>query len=271
MRVHLCSLISLGLDGDLVKHWVDFYSSMNLDTYTVWIHGPTSSPEQQEKYLPILREAGWEYFITESPFHGLLRYLTILPHVNRLPDQDYVLYCDSDEFQEWPGHNPKKFLMGADIITGALLDRYDKTIHACDPEKPLDEQFPYEADRIEQYFENFFNKRDGKYDKWFLKVCACRARITPNLEGLHHVADGEHKYLCRGELKVHHFRWRETIWRRMVDRDYIDNGRYVKAVAQFFEMPEPSDEKTFQALPECDPHFDVRLSRSDTSKTPDRR
>jgi hypothetical protein len=234
VKFHLYSLVSPGIDKDLIPHWIEFYERLNLDSYNVVLHTPSTRMMDMNYAVKYFKRHEWNVAFTGEPFNNDIRYKVIQPLINQLPPDDMVLYPDSDEFQEWPGMNPRAFVPdNFDAVRGRLVDRFDLKLKDADPYTPLDDQYPFEALDIEnQWLEAFGNDNLKRYDK----ICAAKAKYKVALQGLHDLLTENPSIYMRGILKVHHFKWRTNYIERMKTKWYTNTEIIEKRVKEFFNQ-----------------------------------
>jgi hypothetical protein len=153
---------------------------------------------------------------------------------------DWVIYTDLDEFQEYSISIPN-FLQfceneKADTVEGRLIDRVaaDGSLRSYDSLQPLAEQYP-----LGGYITRPLLKA------WDKKIVAARAYKT--VGGGHHIfldADGRpKKYSHRiksflHSINIHHFKWDANVIARMKNAIYYKDDSLVywkKEIARFLE------------------------------------
>jgi len=232
MKYHLFSLLSPFLEIDIIPFWIEHYMKLNLDSYNVILHiGENDTNTIVQKARNLFKRYEWNVCLTWPDVYDYktIRYTAMKPLIDQLEPNDMVIYCDGDEFQEWPNNSPQDFLQGVDGARGYLMDRFNSTLRKCSTKyKTIDEQYPFECKDLELEIDG------GFIIKRFDKVCACKASFPISLSGLHDLEVEHPQCLLRGDLKIHHFKWRENYIDRMSTCDFSNIKLLKKATKEFF-------------------------------------
>jgi hypothetical protein len=154
-----------------------------------------------------------------------------------MPDNDYLLTVDGDEFQQYRTFDIHGMIAEnpVDFYTGYLVDCYNDVLTECTNED-LNIQYPKRIKDLE-----LIATKDLDIPKtWYSsKIVIARAWVPVCFIGSHDVnlhLMPEHKkgrFVCKGEVEVLHFRWRKTLEARLRSKTYNENGR-AEAILNFF-------------------------------------
>jgi hypothetical protein len=231
MKIHLVTLIAPDLDYDIVDFWISHYTSMDIDTYTAFIHTDLAGkhPEVEVK----LRQAGFKIAYAYGAFGDCdLRVNVMNGFASVIPEGDYILAVDSDEFQQWPEGQIKKHMEGIDLFEGYLIDCFGDELLEADPDIPLDVQYPNRAKHLEEQLSSECKPMKQT------KVCIAKNILPVCFKGSHELnSDLPHKNIShrtRGTLDVLHYKWRKSAGDRLSTKWYC-NPAHIETVIGSFE------------------------------------
>lgn len=230
MRIHFASIVNAELDLDLLEHWAKYYQGFGFDTYKVWLH--STNPEKFSKELHLAEAIFRTYHFMceriEGDFRaGQLRSKALYPYQLSLPDRDYLVISDSDEFQQVQDY--RKELEGKIALLGHLVDKFDTTLHDAIPSIPISEQFPNTG---------IVEKLIRRTLRWPVlarsKVLVARIDCKMELQGSHFVTgkNGEDLKLD-DKYEVHHYSFRKSYPYRMLGKEYY-TSEHIAAMIEFF-------------------------------------
>lgn len=236
MKTHFISLVGLDFDTDLIPHWVDYYRAYEFDYYVVWLHVNGDTEED-----PSLLRQAWQDYFEGHGFsvhqaygnfkNGTLRVTCLKPYHRGVPDGDYLICADSDEFhqiskEEYQEH----FRNGVEVISGELRERYGDTLKQAEPDSPLCEQYPNrgELDKVVPQSHYFAPGVRAK-------ILAVRSNVHVSYIGSHRTTSPYS--IEKGGYIVDHYTCRESLIRRMRGKTYY-HPEAILDVARFFNMPE---------------------------------
>jgi hypothetical protein len=206
--------VTIGSDYTLLRKFLKYYTNLGINKFLPILNTPDTTPQV------ILQEHGinisdiWiEPFSEQAKqYHErevILRYCT---------DNDWVVYADLDEFQQYPmelkNHIRYCEENNIDFLEGKLIDRVSSTgkLREIISHRTLEEQFPLKG---------YITKNLLK--AWDKKIVIARGKLI--------VGGGHHVFLDRATYKplsyksilnehsygieVHHFKWDDKLLNRM--------------------------------------------------------
>jgi hypothetical protein len=220
-------IVTIGYDAKLLPRFIQHYRNLGIEDFLFVVNDP--SPDQ--KLFQYVKDTlalenlsvvcAWSEEFSEAIKQKIERD-TIEHQCNY---DDWVLYTDLDEFQEYPG-GLYRYLdqcekKGIDYLESRLVDRVanDGSLTAYDPKKSLELQYPLGG---------FITAKLLK--GWDKKIVAARA--YKRVGGGHHVFLRPEGSLFRGYdtlpykskisphscgIRVHHFKWDVSVIPRMLE------------------------------------------------------
>lgn len=246
MHTHFIALVGLDYDTDLLPYWVDYYREYGFDEYRVWLHvngDEEAHPDPRRvRYGELFRDNGFYVEQAYGEFaNGALRMRCLKGYQRTLPDDDFVICADSDEFQILSKDDYFDLMKcGFEVISGELRDRFDFTLHNPEPlifgdpvRMPLHVQYPLHgnvAQIAKQTVEPASCCR--------AKVLAAKASVNVSYIGSHRVSGSKHRE-AKGYI-VDHYTCRESYLRRMGGKTYF-RPEQILDTASLFGITDPSD------------------------------
>ncbi len=240
-KIHFAALFGVAVDADLLHYWIPHYKALNLDSYSVFLH---------ESKDPVLNAAVESRFIMEGfrvtmvP-EGAVRNNPVCPGdpgigvrsiimemvALSMDEKDYLITADADEFQQWTESPRATLERGVGVVLGDLIDCFDDTLHAPDPDKTLAENYPTEYFNLSSLWkEHPYNTK---------KICMSPARYPVDYSGSHEVKRHHHRVLPRvvvtGPIMVLHYRWRESALLRVMGRPNWPEQE-IRFIKEFFGL-----------------------------------
>ncbi len=227
------------MDADLIPWWAPHYRALALNSYTVYLHQSVDENKNAEAEAAL---NGYGFAVVRVP-EDTLRTSKLMPgcpdgvrrtylkaHAESLPEDHYFITADGDEIQLWEEMPHAAVTRGIELVTGRLFDRYDDTLHAPVPGKPLEENYPGEHPDLHEHF-----KAEGLVQK---KICMAPASFPVEYSGSHDfiIKNGKHRScFMTGPLRILHYRWRDTTIKRVTGRYYWPQ-KEIDAMKTFFSV-----------------------------------
>lgn len=232
MQSHFIALVGLDYDRDIVPHWVRYYKRYEFDHYHVWLH---VNGDTEEKPSDI--RTRWRWYFEEYGFtvhdtfgvfkNGTRRLKCLKPYHESVPDGDYIVCADSDEFQQIePEEYRRLFSEGWDVIEGTLIERFSRRLVEALPDIPLDRQYP-RREKLDEVIEHSHHFAPGVRHK----ILAVKAPVMVNYIGSHRTHSGV--FRRTGDYIVDHYTCRATFLARMRGKTYYHPEAIID-VARFF-------------------------------------
>lgn len=233
-KIHFACLYGVDYDMDLLLWWADYYLSMKLDSYTLFLNSQKHGYDVPKQIRDLFRGMGFRIHIVVGPVcDGVLRNIVLGRYASTLPPEDMLVTADDDEFQcsqrccpesrstlEPPDY--RSLEQSFDIITGFMQDRYGSRIEACRSD-PL-EQYPFEEPFTGKLRNNFIPPFCS--GEWELlrryKILACRAGYPVNFIGSHAMTEISSRARIVEEFKILHFCWREGSRSKMAEKTFFN-------------------------------------------------
>jgi hypothetical protein len=225
---------------DLLRHWAKHYMEYRFDSYRIYLHTRHDMDHASRSCFVDEMKRFYNFdatFIPDTPEFkcGSLRQKVIDGYRKTLPENDYLVVADSDEFHDIPKDDYREMILSHDAVTGSLVDRWSDTLSYCRQNIPPFGQYPREG--------NFLDEFDPplEFAPVFTKVLSSRANIPVSFIGSHFISPSYAKK-HEGDLeimngrKVLHFTYRDSFIRRMCERPYY---RYddVMRICRYFRVP----------------------------------
>lgn len=229
-KFHFAALIGVDYELDIFDHWANYYLDMRFDTYTIFLHREKGSiPNCLVKHV---KDKG---FMVEcfdgSHADGRLRGEVCRYHASKLPDNDFLITADGDEYQSCPGFpgavkeippNYRLLEKHFDLITGFMSDRWGDSLEESEGDPFI--QYPYEetftGDIQKNVVPHFLNP-----DLWRqtrrTKILAARAGYKTGFEGSHLMSETPSNARIAEGFRVVHFAWRESARRKVAVKSYF--------------------------------------------------
>jgi hypothetical protein len=231
-------MIGVAVDDDLFRYWIPHYKALKLDSYTAFLH---ESGDERRDAAAFSLFTAHGFRVTFVPKDALasnpikpgspdaVRRILLETFALALPNTDYIITADGDEFQEWMEAPHDALKRGVGLVLGEQLDCFDETLHAPDPEKSLDENYPIREYNVAARWRKVpLNQH---------KICMAPADYPVEYSGSHEVRLGHSARLFRlaasGPIDVLHYRWRESALLRVKGRSYWDDEDLNKMKAFF--------------------------------------
>lgn len=234
-KIHFLALVAPDFDYDILLNWMDHYYKLKLDTYTAFIHKDLCN-DKYKWLLNALTEHGFRISYVEGPFgNSTLRLNVMNAFAMNIPDDEYIMVADSDEFQQWPENDVRKALLNGeiDVIEGTLIDCFtDKLIEADNSH--LHFQYPKRTINLEGFLSprhhNKINKICVAKNKF--PVCFCGSHVfNSSIPG----KKLSHNMRTRSGIEVLHYRWRATLKKRLKAKGYDNDAHALKLLGCFEE------------------------------------
>lgn len=237
MKIHLLALMATDLDADILQHWIDHYTVLDIDTYNIFLHEEQS--HDYKLHAERLRDYAFNVQVVSYPGHAYtgkdkmahcekLRAIVMQGFSMTTPLHEYLLTVDSDEFQQWPEDGIKETMLDGAIHTveGHLVDCYDSTLKPAVPDVPLAVQYPMTC----RHIETMLIPNDSKIAKMKQnKICCHRNDIRISFGGSHTIMSVPHNikgcFRTRGEIKVFHYKWRASTKERLLTKQWYDKDK----------------------------------------------
>jgi len=221
MAVYLTATI--GLNITLFPKFLEYYNSLGIEKFLINVNAKEGDPlieraqKDLQKYSCEIAKIWSEEFSEKDKVsyerETILRFCDM---------EDWVVYADLDEFQEYPKKLPEMIKSCEEnyipFLEGRLIDRVasDGSFRKLSPQKSLDRQYPLGG--------YITNRILGAWDK---KIVLARANKI--VGGGHHIFlhdeiqnsgyqqkkyNGDLEKVSKG-INIHHFKWDSTILKRM--------------------------------------------------------
>lgn len=199
-----------------LPQFVNHYRQLGVDRFLLALQLQPSAPQETKdrdfaSFKETLAALGVDdAFPWEHEFQAPAMYRHHLALKDEyLRDRDWIVWCDSDEFQEYPVALPEVIrqceALGVNHVRGAFIDRVaaDYTLPPFDSQKTLGETFPITCNVTAAIVRGEIRK-------------VALARFPVRLAGGKHapVADQPLKTIT-GWVQVHHFKWDAMLLERL--------------------------------------------------------
>lgn len=219
MRIRLICLIDLDRAA-LMPQFLDHYRGLGVQDLHIAVHFNT--PDQMTTRAGELNDCIRTLQKHGATFEGSVcfpydariarTYMDHLIQDNRVDPNDWIVWTDSDEFQQHDQPLPERIAAweaaGVDAVEGFFVDRVaaDGTLTPFDPDQPLATQYPVNCNFTEAVLGAYVGKL----------VCA-RGWVRAD-DGNHRVAAGCRARLGTDLVPVHHYKWTAEALPRMQRR-----------------------------------------------------
>lgn len=233
-KIHFVALIAPDLDRDILLNWMFHYHSLKLDTYTAFIHKDLCN-DNNKWLVSALQKHGFRVTYVHGAFGDCdLRVNVMNVFAMSIPDNDYIMSADSDEFQQWPNDDVRTPLLNGsvDVIKGELIDKFSDTLKEYDGSESLQEIYPYSAKGLDMQI-------DPEYKTNLQKICIAKNKLPVCFKGSHDFNSSipnkklGSNLIARSGIRVHHYRWRDTLLKRLSGKEYITNKHAVLIIEAF--------------------------------------
>lgn len=231
--IHFASFMNPNWDIDLLPHWIAHYKALELDTYTVYLHIPKCENDIASlSAKKMLEKRGFTVIFVNGDFRdGALRNETLTAFRLTLPQNDFLMTADSDEFQMWT-KKPGEVMSNRDVMTGFLMDVYDSSLHDANSYEGLTYQYPYRLRELERVI--FKDCPDPNLN--YGKICIARAGVPVCFVGSHEInGDAGHGLRVSSEVEILHFRWRTSVLNRLMAKTYY-KLEHLNAIMDYFKV-----------------------------------
>jgi hypothetical protein len=205
--------VTIGPDYRLLNKFIQYYKNIGIENFLIILNTPDTLPRSIIQSYGIDVAHSWLDPFSERAKQSherdtILKYCTM---------NDWVIYCDLDEFQYYPLGLQKQISHceenSINFLEGRLIDRVSETGKLIDlnEEMSLNEQFPLEG----FITSNLLNA-------WDKKIVIAKVKLI--VGGGHHIflEDVTHKTLPyipelgldSTGIEVHHFKWDAEILKR---------------------------------------------------------
>lgn len=254
-EIHLLVMFGIAVDFDLIPYFIDYYKRVEgITHFHVNIH-LSGDKEKDERAVFLFTQAGYIIekvlpYDLEMPVTadgsgikfrpaGTMIPLALWPDVfkgpflnefrGKLPLNAYILPVDSDEMQEWDRSPAWYVNEGYDAVLGKLWDRYGKDLQAPDPKLSLKENYPYERQNLSALW-----RHPPMIDAKYLLF---KNDISVIANGYHELGEVQPRTLKLNErpLRVLHYRWRDTLKKRVEGRLWYYDYDY-EGINRFFGL-----------------------------------
>lgn len=230
-KIHFVSLFNPEYDFDMLKPWATYFRSLNLDTYTIYMH--TRSNPSSEKVDSWRREftkyGFFAEYIQDEARCAFIRERVMGEHIRYLDSDDYIMTIDSDEIPELP-ENFKEIVFSSAMVTGSLIDRWGSELCDYDGTRTLDLTYPFRGN-----FYSHANIERKDIEGPLNKIIVSRVSVPISFAGSHvHFAEEPDASNIAGPYVINHFRYRGSLKQRMIERgvysaeDIIEINTYFK-------------------------------------------
>ncbi len=242
-KIHFAAMVGVDFDADLFQYWIPHYKNLRFDSYSIFLH-ESLNPEANFKALKLFTSSGFRVTMLPEPTvrnnpvcpgdPGIGVRSVIMDLVSlSIPETDFLVTADGDEFQAWNETPHEAVARGIRLVTGRLIDCFDDTLHAPDPEKTLSENYPGEIFNLSANWKQFpYNTK---------KICLSPARFPVDFSGSHevkrHHEDVTPRYVGSGPMNVYHYRWRESALKRVLNRPNWPLEE-IASIKKFFQVGE---------------------------------
>ncbi|WP_328550807.1 glycosyltransferase family 2 protein [Streptomyces sp. NBC_00366] len=217
--VHVVSLVG-ARDAALLPHFVEHYRNLGLESFRLICHGESPSDDRYIHLRDVCRAVGVEPLHSHfGPWRDRLAQQLKVYALSRSPN-DWHVVADVDEFHVY-SHPIGELLeksehMGADHVNGCFLDRVGDGGKLLEvDETSLWERYPL-AGAVSA----------GISKALPLKTGIARGGVEL-LMGHHGTVAGRGLPRAEGFIQVHHFKWTESVVRRMRHRvASLSGGRW---------------------------------------------
>lgn len=237
-KIHFVSMVGVVVDEDLFPYWIPHYKALRLDSYTVFLHESGDERKDAAAFALFTKEGFRTTFVPKDALRlnpikpgspDAVRRILLETFALALPPTDYIITADGDEFQDWVELPSEAVKRGVGLMLGEQLDCFDDTLHAPDPKKSLDENYPIREYNVAARWRKVpLNQH---------KICMAPADYPVEYSGSHEVRLGYagrfHRLAASGPIDVLHYRWRESVLRRVEGRSYWDDEDVSKMKAFF--------------------------------------
>jgi Glycosyl transferase family 2 len=225
---------TIALNCDLLPYFLKYYSNQQVDNFLILVNAKNESDPIIEK---ISKELDVYNLKIAKLWYGGFYDTDKTNYENEIIDKycnedDWVIYADLDEFQEYNIKDTVKSLEFHDMyaIQGFLFDRMSLDGSLIDIQSTLEETYPL-GGNITGFFGAEINK-----------VVMCKAKYKLDI-GHHFFKDKKlHQTTMLDKIIVHHFKWRGCMISRMSallsDQDRNNSNWYneMRKIIDFFNM-----------------------------------
>jgi hypothetical protein len=245
MKIHFLSIVGVDFDLDLFYPFVRYYQARKFDSYTIFLHSE-KGPIDPSIILDFENE-GFDVRIAHGLFkEGLVRKVYFDNFARNLPENDFLVTADFDEFHCTKNHDPldyRKLLEEYDVLYGYLADRHSNNFdeaHAADFRSLLF-QYPFEDEDWNTSPFRAFTPPWLHTKSWPIgfrhKIIAARAGVDMNFIGSHNINFVSHTDKLNGDLKIAHFAWREGAAKKLAVKSYFS----IENLKEAFKGEVPAD------------------------------
>lgn len=241
MKIHFTSLFSIDYDVDLFTPWIEHYLKFRFDTYRIFFHTNHEKEIFEDDILKVVKERYPEVkcsFVENGEVFecGSLRIKILGGYLKTLPQDDYTVIADSDEFQALPSKWYRELISKYDCICGKLTDRWGDTLKDYSHNgTSIYDQYPREGNFFE-YIDHPMKSHTGHLGGRN-KILSHRVGLGVNLLGSHSLKGGKLVHesnlnYCDG-FRVLHFTFRSTYIKRMMERTYYTTDDIYRVLVAF--------------------------------------
>jgi hypothetical protein len=239
-KIHFVAMVGVDVDIDIMPYWIRHYKSLNLDSYTVFLHlskdegkNMATSYNLQVQGFDLIYLPNNILEVNEKMKNApdFVREKVLTDFIATLPKEDFVLNADGDEFQVWERNPHHDLERGVNVVIGNLVDCFDDTLHNPDYNLTLEENYPIRNENLSTFFkaEPCLTRKQCLFPVWY----------PVNLTGTHTVKLGvdweKGRTIISGPIEVLHYRWRKEAINRVRGRKYWPQDEIEKMEA-FFEV-----------------------------------
>ena len=201
---------------DWMPQWIAHYRALGVERFLLTLRtDPELTDDERtqahERFVAMLAAQGIDnpYFQVEAFTAAALRDRHDELQREHVAATDWVVWCDSDEYQLYPLPLPELAAWagkhGVNLFRGVMIDRIgvDGGLPPWDPDRPVWEQFPVAC---------FLPTRLGGGERQ--KITFARGNVTLS-NGNHYVNAGMPAQTIGKWVQVHHFKWDATVKERL--------------------------------------------------------
>ena len=246
MKIHFVSFYGVDFDMDLLPYWCHWYRDRKFDSYTVFLH---RYPDKVLEYdIEAFRLHGFDVRIAPcKPYtDGHIQKTILSPFASSLPQEDFLVVADADEFQCSPESilpiNYRKALKEYDMLFGGLCDFYGNSLEECltDPFLQYPHMEPNEGALQSSFTPPWMPGADAqalpgcltwsmkKDNPWpatrRTKILAARCGAGVDFSGSHGTLEGSTNIKVDFGYRVAHCPWIASVTKKMLAKSYYDTA-----------------------------------------------
>lgn len=243
-RIHLVALIGVGVDADILPFWVRHYKALQFDSYTVFLHSCGEAGKDRAIEKMLLMDGFRVVMVPENALRDnpimpncpdMVRSILFDSFCLGLPQKDFLVTADGDEFQEWYEKPHELVSRGIKVLYGRLIDCFDETLHRVNPEMSLHDNYPMRDADLGLRFRLGPTLNQNK-------ICMAPVSMPVDYSGSHDIKRGQSDsvfthMVSSGPIDVLHYRWRDSAITRARGRRYWTDADLLR-MRDFFSVEE---------------------------------